>query len=209
MKVLMFNGSGKANGCTNRALNEIAKVLLKEGIESEIICLGKKPIRDCTGCGSCRDLNGLCVFDDDEINQYITMAKEADGFIFGTPVYYAHPSGRLLSAMDRMFYAGASSFRYKPGAAVASARRTGISASLDAVNKYMTISCMPVISSTYWNGVHGNSPEDVELDFEGLQTMRNIGTNMAWMLKCIEAGKQQGIEIPKPERGNRTNFIQS
>ena len=141
------------------------------------------------------------------VNEWILKAKEADGFIFGSPVYYAHPDGRILSVLDRMFYAGSSCFAYKPGAAVTSARRGGTTASIDVLNKYFTINQMPVISSTYWNMVHGSTPEDVKKDLEGLQTMRNLGRNMAWLLKSIEAGKAAGVKIPVAERNQRTNFI--
>jgi multimeric flavodoxin WrbA len=207
MNVLLFNGSSKAKGCTNRALQEIEKELNDNGIDTEIICIGGVEIRDCNGCGACRNNNGYCFYDDDAINEYIEKAKLADGFIFGTPVYYAHPSGRLLSVMDRMFYAGSQAFKYKPGAAIASARRAGTTASIDVLNKYMTFACMPIVSSSYWNGVHGNNSDEVEQDLEGLQTMRNLGNNMAWLLKSIEAGKQAGIRQPQPEKENRTNFI--
>lgn len=207
MKVLLVNGSANKNGCTFTALSEIAGVLEQEGITAEIIQLGGAPVRDCIGCGKCSQLGGKCVFDDDIVNELIEKAKEADGFIFGTPVYYAHASGRIQSVIDRVFYAGGSAFAHKPGAAVASARRAGTTASLDVLNKYFTINQMPVVSSTYWNMVHGSCAEDVKQDLEGLQTMRNLGRNMAWMLKCIQAGKEKGIEAPAAERGSRTNFI--
>lgn len=207
MKVLLLNGSSHQAGCTFTALSEIADQLAAEGIDSEILQLGSAPIRDCIGCGKCTELDCQCVFDDDMINQIIAKAKEADGFIFGTPVYYAHPTGRSLSVLDRVFYAGGSAFAHKPGAAIASARRAGTTASFDAMNKYFTINQMPIVSSTYWNNVHGNAPEDVKQDLEGLQTMRNLARNMAWMLKVIEAGKQAGIEPPQAERTHRTNFI--
>lgn len=206
MKVLLFNGSANQHGCTYTALTEVASVLNQEGIDTEIIQVGGQPVRDCIGCGQCAG-KYRCVFDDDMVNQWIDMAKDADGFIFGTPVYYAHASGRIQSVMDRMFYSGGRYFAHKPAAAVASARRAGTTASLDVLNKYFTINQMPVVSSTYWNMVHGSKAEDVLQDEEGLQTMRNLGKNMAWLLKCIEAGKQQGIEAPKAERSKRTNFI--
>ncbi len=207
MKVLLLNGSPNAKGCTYTALMEIVKVLEVEEITCEIIQLGKQPIRDCTACGKCASLDGQCIFDDDIVNKVIQKAKEADGFVFGTPVYYAHPSGRILSLLDRVFFAGSKNFWFKPGLAVASARRAGTTASLDVLNKYFTIAQMPVVSSSYWNMVHGSCPEDVAKDQEGLQTMRNLGRNMAWMLKCIEAGKQNGIMPPANERSHRTNFI--
>lgn len=206
-KVLLINGSGNEHGCTYTALCEIAEVLNTEEIETEIIQLGKSPIRDCIGCGACAKLH-KCVFDDDLVNEVREKAAEADGFVFGTPVYYAHPSGRILSFLDRLFYSGSRDFAFKPGAAVASARRAGTTASLDVLNKYFTIARMPVVSSSYWNMVHGNTPEEVKQDLEGLQVMRGIGRNMAWMIKCIEAGKAAGIEYPQNEPTRmRTNFI--
>lgn len=207
MKVLMVNGSSKPNGCTATALQEIAKVLREEGIDSEIVCLGGGPLRDCIGCLGCMKLDGQCAFNDDCINEILEKAKTSDGFIFGTPVYYAHPSGRVLSALDRMFYAGKKYFMHKPGAAIASARRAGTTASIDALNKYFTIAEMPVVSSSYWNMVHGNKPEEVLQDAEGLQVMRNLGRNMAWLLKCLEAGRNTGVVVPVNEYDNKTNFI--
>ncbi len=207
MKVLLINGSSNKNGCTYTALSEAASVLEKEGIVCQIVQLGSKPVRDCIGCGRCAQLGGKCVFDDDIVNEVIEAAKDADGFIFGTPVYYAHPSGRILSVLDRVFYAGGRFFAHKPAAAVASARRAGTTASVDVLNKYFTISQMPVVASTYWNLVHGSKPEDVKQDMEGLQTMRNLAGNMAWLLKCIEAGKEKGIDAPVADKSSRTNFI--
>ncbi len=207
MKVLLINGSSRPNGCTYTALSVVAEELNKEGIETEIVFLGNEPVRDCTACMSCRKLDGKCIFDNDIVNKIIDKAKEADGFVFGSPVYYAHPSGRILSVLDRVFYAGGFAFAHKPAAAVASARRGGTTATFDVLNKYFTISQMPVVSSTYWNMVHGACPEDVMKDEEGLQTMRNIGLNMAWLLKCIKAGKDSGIETPVADKSHRTNFI--
>lgn len=205
-KVLLVNGSGNENGCTFTALSEVAAALEKEGIETEIFQLGKGAIRDCIGCGGCGRAS-KCVFDDDMVNAFVEKAKEADGFVFGTPVYYAHPSGRILSFMDRVFYSGGKYFAFKPAAAVASARRAGTTASLDVMNKYFGISRMPVVSSNYWNMVHGNKPEEVLQDLEGLQIMRGIGQNMAWMIRCIEAGKAAGIAYPETEAKVKTNFI--
>lgn len=209
MKVLLFNGSSNEYGCTYTALKEIADVLESNGIQSEIIQIGKGPVRDCIGCGACRKVGGQCVFKDDIVNESIEKAKDADGFIFGSPVYYAHPSGRLLSFMDRLFYAGGANFKFKPAAAIASARRAGTTASLDAIIKHFTINQMPVVSSNYWPMVHGgqNCPDDVKKDLEGLQVMRTLGNNMAWILKCIDAGKKSGINYPTEEERIWTNFI--
>ena len=207
MKVLLLNGSSHPHGCTNTALQAIATALEAAGIQTEILFLGNEPVRDCTACGTCKTLPGRCVFDGDIVNQVIAKAETADGFVFGTPVYYSHPSGRILSVLDRTFYAGKSAFVHKPAAAIASARRAGTSASLDVLQKYFTISQMPVVSSTYWTMVHGSKPEDVLQDAEGLQTMRNLAANMAWVLRCIEAGKEAGIQPPQAESGARTNFI--
>ena len=205
MKVLMLNGSPKANGNTNAALLEVGRTLENEGISYEIFQMGGKPVRDCIGCGQCSEKG--CAFTDDDVNEFIAKAKEADGFVFGTPVYYAHPTGRILSVLDRAFYAGGAAFEHKPGAAIAVARRGGITASFDVLNKYFTIKQMPVVASTYWNGVHGRVPGEAALDEEGMRTMRNIGHNMAWMLKCIELGRENGIEPPIAEAGAMTNFI--
>jgi multimeric flavodoxin WrbA len=207
MKVLMLNGSSREKGCTYTALSEIAKTLEQEGIESEIFFIGNAPLRDCTACDQCAD--GKCIFEDDAVNEFREKAEGADGFVFGSPVYYAHPSGRILSFLDRAFYAngGKNVFSFKPGAAVASARRGGTTASLDALNKYFGISQMPQIGSSYWNMVHGNKPEDVLQDKEGLQTMRNIALNMAWVMKSIEAGKKAGLEMPKTDKSEVTSFI--
>lgn len=206
MKVLLFNGSVHKEGCTFTALSEVARILNEEGIETEILHIGAQPVRGCVACGSCKQAH-RCVFDDDIVNGWSQKAQEADGFIFGSPVYYAHPSGYMLAAMERMFYSSSKSFAQKPAAVVVSARRGGTTASLDAMQKHLTICQMPVISSTYWNMVHGSVPDDVKQDLEGMQTMRNLGRNMAWILKCIEAGKAAGIEPPKAEKTARTNFI--
>ena len=147
-----------------------------------------------------------CVFEDDAVNEWLDKAKEADGFVFGSPVYYAHPAGHFLATLDRMFYASGAYFQHKPGAAIVTARRAGTTASLDVLNKYMTDAQMPVVSSTYWNMVHGPAPELIEQDLEGLQTMRNLGQNMAWLLKCIQAGNQQGVTPPVAETAHWTNF---
>ena len=205
MKVLLFNGSTRKNGCTYVALSEVAKALNAEGIETEIVQMGAGAVRECIGCNQCVG-KGKCVFADDVVNEWLEKATTADGLVFGSPVYYAHPTGQLLSVLDRLFYAGGSLFAHKPGAAVVSARRAGTTASLDVLNKYFTDAQMPVVSSTYWNMVHGPAPELVGQDLEGLQTMRNLGRNMAWLLKCIQAGKQQGVTPPTAETAHWTNF---
>ena len=205
MKVLMLNGSARPTGNTYIALKEMGEQLLREGIDYEIVNVGNAPIRDCLGCGKCTETG--CFFGDDGVNAFIAKAREADGFVFGTPVYYAHPSGRILSFLDRVFYSGSAAFAFKPGAAVAVARRGGTSASFDVLNKYFGISRMPVVGATYWNLVHGTRIGEAAEDAEGLQTMRNLARNMAYLLKCQEAGRQAGVLLPETERGNRTNFI--
>ncbi|MFL0248795.1 flavodoxin family protein [Clostridium neuense] len=206
MKVLLINGSPNAKGCTYTALCEVAKELEKENIETEIFQVGNKAVRGCIGCGGCSKTDNKCVFDDDTVNAALEKAKNSDGFIFGSPVHYAAASGSLTSFLDRLFYAG-NCFAYKPGAAVASCRRGGASSTLDQINKYFTIANMPVVSSQYWNMVHGNNPEEVKQDLEGMQTMRTLGKNMAWLLKSIEAGKKAGIKLPEKENRVWTNFI--
>ena len=205
MKVLMLNGSARPTGNTYIALKEIGEQLKKEGIDYEIVNVGNKPLRDCMGCDRCTDKG--CVFEDDGVNEFLAKARAADGFVFGTPVYYAHPSGRILSFLDRVFYSGGRAFAFKPGAAVAVARRGGTSASFDVMNKYFGIAQMPVVGSTYWNLVHGARAGEAAEDAEGLQTMRNLARNMAYYLKCQEAGRQAGVPLPEPERTSRTNFI--
>lgn len=206
MKVLLINGSPRVKGCTFTALSEVAKTLEECGIETEIAQIGNKAIRGCIGCGGCAS-KGHCVFDDDVTNEMIAKIKEADGLVIGSPVYYSSPNGNLISMLDRLFYAGGDFLVHKPAAAVASARRAGTSATLDDLQKYFTIKQMPIVSSTYWNMVHGSCPEDVLKDEEGLQTMRNLGRNMAWLLKCIENGKNNDILPPEAETGSKTNFI--
>lgn len=205
MNVLMLNGSSNLSGCTYTALTEVGKVLQQNQIQYEIFQLGVAPIRDCIGCNRCTEAS--CVFTDDKVNGFLAKARHADAFVFGTPVYFEHPSGRILSFLDRAFYAGGEAFAFKPGAAVASARRAGTSVALDVMNKYFQGYRMVTVGSTYWNEVHGLSPEDVRADKEGLQTMRNLGRNMAWILRCIEAGKSAGINPPDMERASLTNFI--
>ena len=205
MNVLLINGSPHKNGCTNAALTEMAKVLNEAGIETTIFHIGSAPVGGCVGCGGCAGKN-RCVFQD-QVNVALDKAAEADGFIFGSPVHYASAGGAITSFLDRMFFAGKENMVYKPGAAVVSCRRAGSTATLDQLNKYFTISSMPLVGSSYWNMVHGNTPEEVLQDKEGLQTMRNLARNMAWLLHCIEAGKKAGISVPQPESGSTTNFI--
>ncbi len=206
LNVLMLNGSFNENGNTNRALREVAMQLEKEGISSEIFQLGSDPIRDCIGCQKCGD-DG-CIFDENGVREFVAKAYDADGFVFGTPVYYAHPSGRILSFLDRVFYSGTKpAFAFKPAASVAVARRGGTTASLDALSKYFGISQMPQAGSTYWNLAHGALPGEVEQDAEGLQTLRNLARNLAWMMKCFQQGEEAGISLPNTETGCRTNFI--
>lgn len=207
MKVLLLNGSPHKEGCTYTALKEVAGELEKEGIATEILHVGGQAVHGCMGCGGCGKL-GKCVYDDDLVNKAVEKMKECDGLIVGSPVHYASASGAITSFLDRFFYSGSRYVMHKPAAAVASARRAGTTATLDQLNKYFMISQMPVVSSQYWNMVHGGCPEDVREDEEGLQIMRVLGRNMAWLLKSIEAGKKAGIEIPQPEsEKKRTNFI--
>ena len=205
MKVLLVNGSPNKKGCTNRALEEVAKTLEENGVEAEIFHIGNKQFGGCIACNHCKT-NGECYMND-IVNEFAQKAKEADGFIFGSPVYYASASGALTSFLDRLFYSSARYLQYKPGAVVCSARRAGTTATFDQLNKYFTINNMPVVSSQYWNMVHGHTQEEVEKDLEGLQTMRVLGRNMAWILKCIEIGKENNILRPEPEARIATNFI--
>lgn len=205
MKVILVNGSPKEKGCTFRALSEAAAELNKNGIDTEIFHIGTEPLAGCTGCGGCAG-TGECVYDD-AVNRFAALAKSADGFIFGSPVHYAAASGALTSFLDRAFYSAGGKMRGKVGASVVSCRRGGASAAFDQLNKYFTINNMPVVSSQYWNQVHGNTPEEVEQDLEGLQTMRMLAKNMAWLLKCIDLGKKSGITVPEQEAKVKTNFI--
>lgn len=205
MKVLMINGSPHKEGCTYTALKEIADTLKNQDIESEILYLGTKPIAGCIDCGSCRK-TGRC-FVDDKVNEIIDRADEFDAVVVGSPVYYASASGQLTAFLDRLFFAGSRNFAGKPGAAIVSCRRGGATAAFDRLNKYFTISNMPVISSQYWNQVHGFTPDDVKKDLEGLQTMQTLALNIAWILKCIDLGRQNGITKPVYEKHIFTNFI--
>lgn len=206
MKVILVNGSPHPKGSTYTALCEIEKELATEGIETEHFWIGAKPLSGCLGCGQCLKNGGKC-FMDDSVNAFLDKAAEADGFIFGSPVHYAAISGALSSFMDRAFYGKSNLFRFKPAAGIVCCRRGGSTAAFDELNKYFTISSMPVVSSKYWNMVHGTNPDEVRRDEEGMQVMRELGRNMAWMLKCIRAGREAGIEPPQPENPVKTNFI--
>ena len=205
MKVILVNGSPHKQGCTYTALAEIKKTLETNGIETEEFWLGNKPIAGCIGCGSCLE-TGKC-FINDKVNEFLEKAPSADGFIFGTPVHFASVSGMITSFMDRVFYGRRNLFKNKLGACVVSCRRGGATSTFDQINKYFAMNNMPIVTSQYWNMVHGSKPEDVLKDEEGLQTMRTLATNMAWLLKCIEAGKNAGIKEPENEKIIQTNFI--
>lgn len=210
MKVILVNGSPHKNGCTHRSLAEVATTLDAHGIESEIFWIGAKPAAGCMACGRCRE-TGACIFDD-AVNEFRARAEQADGFVFGAPVHYAHAASSLMGFMDRLFYSNGKAgaldvLSFKPAAAIASARRAGTTAALDDMQKFFTISSMPIVSSRYWNMVHGCTPEEVEQDQEGLWTMRQLGRNMAWLLKSLEAGREAGIGLPDREAGSFTSFI--
>ena len=205
MKVLLVNGSPKPKGCTYTALCEIAKELENNGIETEIFHIGSKPIAGCLGCKACVKL-GKCI-QEDVVNESLEKFIKADGYVFGTPVHYASASGAITSFLDRLFYSNGKNFADKPGAVIVSCRRGGATAAFDQLNKYFTISNMPVVSSQYWSMVHGNTPEEVVQDVEGMQTMRTLGKNMAWLLKCIEAGDKAGVMRPQREAKINTNYI--
>lgn len=205
MKVLVINGSPHLTGCTDRALREVETTLKANGVDVERVNVGNKDVRGCIGCNFCRE-HGRCVFND-IVNETAPKFAEADGVVVGTPVYYAGANGQLLAFLDRLFYStsGTVDKTMKVGSAVVSSRRAGSTGAFDEINKYFTISAMPVVSSTYWNEVHGSTAADVEEDLEGLQTMRNLGRNMAFMIKAIDAAKRED-GIPKQERGVFTNF---
>ncbi|MBC5737957.1 flavodoxin family protein [Lawsonibacter faecis] len=205
MKVLLINGSPNEHGCTYTALSEVAQTLHGHGIKTELLYLGKKPVAGCIACGGC-GRTGKCVFDD-QVNDVLSRLDAIDAVVAGSPVYYAAASGQITSFLNRLFYASGGRMAGKPGAAVVSCRRGGASAAFDQLNKYFTISSMPVVSSQYWNQVHGSTPEEVRRDEEGLQTMRTLGENMAWLLKSIEAGRKAGVPAPVRESPLRTNFI--
>jgi multimeric flavodoxin WrbA len=202
-RVLLINGSPRKNGCTARALKEIETVLNAEGIETDLLQVGNVNVRGCVSCRSCYQ-TGRCVIDD-VVNEAAALFEHADGLIVGSPVYYGSPNGTLLSFLDRLFYSTHFSKQMKIGAAVVSCRRGGNTASFDVLNKYFTISSMPVVSSTYWNQVHGFTPEDVEKDLEGLETMRNLAKNAAFLIRAIAAEREEN-GLPVQERSSFTSF---
>lgn len=203
MKVLLINGSPRRNGNTRRALSEVAAALNECGIETEIINIGTRAVQGCIACGRCKD-TGRCAFGDELYETVRAKAEAADGLVVGSPTYYAGPNGSLCALLDRLFYSSSDVLQYKPAASVAVCRRGGASANFDRLNKYFTITNMPVVTSNYWNSVHGATPGEAEQDAEGLQTMRILGRNMAWLLKSIHQGGQQH---PTPEKKIKTNFI--
>lgn len=210
MKVLLVNGSPHKEGCTYTALCEVASELNKNGIDTEIFWIGNKPIGGCIACLKCRE-KGECVFQD-VVNEFRKKAYEADGFVFGSPVHYAAASGNMTAFMDRLFYSelggnGNEAFYMKPAAAVVSARRAGTTVTFDQLNKYFTIQEMPIVSSRYWNVIHGANAEQAKQDAEGLYTMRVLGRNMAYLLRCQEAAKKAGVPLPEKEPAIFTNFI--
>lgn len=206
MKVLLVNGSPHKNGCTNAALEVVAGELEKCGLSAEIFWCGNKPILGCLGCGKCKATH-RCWHSEDTVNAFLEKAEGADGFVFGTPIHFAGPSGFIKPFMDRAFCSKSSMYSNKPAATVVSCRRGGATAGFDDLNKYYGISNMPTVPSIYWNQVHGNKPEEIFQDEEGMQTMRRLGQNMAWLLKCIDAGRKAGVELPYDEPAVKTNFI--
>lgn len=206
MKVLLLNGGPHKDGCANVALSEVAKALNLEGIETEIMHVGADQTHGCMGCGGCGS-TGRCVYEDDKLNQVIEKLDEVDGLIVGSPVHYAAAAGAISCFLDRLFTAAPGKLTFKPGAAVVSCRRGGASASFDELNKYFTINNMPVVPSQYWNSIHGSTREEAMKDLEGLQIMRQLGRNMAWMLKCFDLGKREMDGYPEPEEHLWTSFI--
>lgn len=206
MKVILLNGSPHKTGCTHTALCEVAGQLQAEGIETEEIWCGVKPVMGCLGCGKCKD-SKQCWFDGDGVNEFLRKVADADGFIFGSPIHFAGTSGSIKPFLDRAFCSKLDLYAGKLGAAIVSCRRGGAQGGFEDLNRYFTIANMPIVSSNYWNEVHGNTPEEVLQDLEGMQTMRTLGRNMAWLLKCVAAGKQQGVNFPEAEPKVRTNFI--
>ena len=205
MKVLLVNGSPRQFGCTYTALSEVAATLNAEGVETELLWLGTAPVSGCLACKNCKK-DGKCIIDD-AVNDISARAAEFDGFIFGSPVYFAGPSGQIQSFMDRLFHGSRGIFRGKPAAAVVSCRRGGATFAFQRLNFYFQINSMPVVSSQYWNQVHGSTPDEVRQDVEGLQTMRTLARNMIHMLRSLQAGKDAGLNAPAYEKQIYTNFI--
>lgn len=204
-KVLLINGSPNEHGCTYTALREVADTLADNCVETDLVYLGKAPVAGCIACGKCAR-TGQCIFDD-QVNEILEKIEEYDGIVVGSPVYYAGPSGQICSFLDRLFYSSRGRMAGKLAASVVSCRRGGASAAFDRLNKYFGISNMHIVGSQYWNQVHGNSPDEVCRDEEGLQTMRTLAQNMAWLLKGVEAGREKGITTPGYEKKVNTNFI--
>ncbi len=210
MKVLLINGSPRMAGNTARALKEAAAALQAEGVETEIAWIGNKEIRGCIACGICgKKGDNRCVFDNDPCNELIQKAAVAEGLIVGSPVYYAGAAGSLIALLDRLFYAGGSLLRFKPAAGVGVARRAGAIEAADQINKYFQINSMPVVGSSYWGIAFGRTPGEAEGDGEGLHTMRTLGRNMAWLLRCIEAGREAGVPVPEIEPKVMTNYVRA
>ena len=205
-KVLLINGSPHELGCTYTALKEVADTLEKNGVETEILYLGTKPVAGCIACGKCGQ-TGRCVFND-QVNQVLEKLDEYSGIVVGSPVYFAGPTGQICAFLDRLFYCGGDRMKGKVAAAVVSCRRGGATAAFDRLNKYFTISNMHVAGSQYWNQIHGKTPAQAVKDLEGLQTMRTLGQNMAWLIKSIAAGEASGLAAPEYEKTQITNFIQ-
>lgn len=205
MNVLLINGSPNKAGCTFTSLSEVADELEKNGIETRIFHIGTAPIRGCLGCGKCAK-TGYCIFDDDTVNEAVDLVKAADGLIVGSPVHYSGPTGAICSFMDRLFFKKSPAYAFKPAAAIVNMRRGGGTAAFDRLNKYFTIASMPVVSSQYWNATHGTTPEEVKQDLEGMQIMRTLGKNMAWLLKCIDASKDT-VPYPELEPPVKTSFV--
>ncbi|MBQ9536420.1 MAG: flavodoxin family protein [Desulfovibrionaceae bacterium] len=211
MKVLLVNGSSHLHGTTARVIEEMLPIFAAEGVETEVIQLGAKAIADCLQCNKCKK-TGQCVLKDDGVNDFVAKAKSSDGFIFASPTYFAHASGRILAFLDRVFYSNGKdevypAFQFKPAAAICVARRAGATTAIDDITKYFGIAQMPIAGSTYWNNVHGLYADEVHKDEEGMQTVRNLARNLIWMMRCFELGKQNGIPYPATENTYCTNFI--
>ena len=209
MKVLLVNGSPHKNGCTHAALEEVGRALEGEGVHTDWFWIGNRPLTGCLGCGYCAT-HGACHYQD-RVNEFLEAAKDYDGFVFGAPVHFASAAASMSAFLHRAFYtdqcARLGRFAFKPGAAEVSARRAGTTATLDQLNKYLIYAQMPIPYSRYWNMVHGKTPEEVRQDKEGMQIMRVLGRNMAWLLGCIQAGRQAGLPLPEQEDRINTNYI--